>query len=197
MLLVRHGQSTWNAEGRWQGWADPPLSELGAAQARAAAEHLHDARVIVASDLARARETAEILAKGAGVGDVETFRGLRERGAGDWTGLTRAEITQRWPNAFSSDERTEPPGAEPMPTLLGRVVATIHRIAARADGGAVVAVTHGGVIRSLERHLGIDPEPLPNLAGRWIDVDGGQLAAGDRVLLIEPDEVQVTTPQQL
>src|SRR5687767_12818211 len=99
VLLVRHGQSTWNAEGRWQGWADPPLSELGATQALTAANHVEHVDAVVSSDLVRARETAEIIAKALGIAEVEAFRGLRERGAGDWTGLTRPEIEERWPEA--------------------------------------------------------------------------------------------------
>lgn len=197
VLLVRHGQSTWNAEGRWQGWADPPLSDLGREQAKAAAPNVADVAGVVSSDLVRARETAEIIASSLGLGAVERFRGLRERDVGEWQGLTRAEIEEGWPGTFATSKWVEPPGAEAMATLLGRAIATIHRIVDRHPGRDVLAVTHGGLIRNLERHLGIEPEHLPNLAGRWINVDGSTLTAGDRVLLIDPEEVPVTTPRQL
>jgi probable phosphoglycerate mutase len=92
LLMVRHGQSTWNADGRWQGHADAPLSVLGEAQAAAAAEAIGDIDVVVASDLARARRTAEIIADALGVGPALVDARLRERDAGAWTGLTRHEI---------------------------------------------------------------------------------------------------------
>ena len=89
VLIVRHGQSTWNALGRWQGHADPPLSEFGERQAEAAATHLHlEFDAVVASDLQRAYRTAE-LATGER-DDVTRCVEFRERNAGEWEGLTRA-----------------------------------------------------------------------------------------------------------
>ncbi|HEX8581069.1 MAG TPA: histidine phosphatase family protein, partial [Acidimicrobiales bacterium] len=79
VLLVRHGQSVWNAEGRWQGQLDPPLSDVGAEQARAAAAHLDGVVAVATSDLDRARRTAEILAEALGVGPAIVEPGLRER----------------------------------------------------------------------------------------------------------------------
>ncbi len=61
----------------------------------------------------------------------------------------------------------------------------------------VLVVSHGGVIRGLERHLGVDPEPLPNLGGVWLEVEAGRMVAGSRLLLIDPDDVAVTVPRQL
>ena len=97
LLIVRHGQSTWNADGRWQGQADPPLSALGAAQAQAAADVVPDVDLMVASDLARARQTAEIIATARQLSAVRLDERLRERNSGDWTGFTREEIELAWP----------------------------------------------------------------------------------------------------
>ena len=97
VLLIRHGQSEWNADGRWQGQADPPLTDLGRHQALHAARNLGTVDAIVASDLQRASETALIIAEALGVGPVVLEPGLRERDAGEWSGLTRAEIERDWP----------------------------------------------------------------------------------------------------
>ena len=88
ILIVRHGQSTWNAEGKWQGQADPPLSEDGIHQAMRAATVIEPFDLVRASDLERAHHTAQILAKPRGLEVLSDTR-LRERKAGLWTGLTR------------------------------------------------------------------------------------------------------------
>src|SRR5687768_13103713 len=92
LLLVRHGESTWNAQSRWQGQADPPLSPLGERQAEEAAERLAQTASITeiwTSDLVRARRTAELIATQLGVPDVREEPRLRERDVGSWSGLTR------------------------------------------------------------------------------------------------------------
>ncbi len=83
--------------------------------------------------------------------------------------------------------------------MLDRVLAAIQRIADLVGPDAeAVAVTHGGVIRALERHLGRAPEAIANLGARWIEVrEEGRLVLGERVLLVDPDEVAVTVPRQL
>src|SRR5690606_34165227 len=94
VLLVRHGQSEWNAIGRWQGQADPPLSDLGRLQAREASRALGTVDAVWASDLQRAVETAAIIAGELGVGPVVVDPDLRERDAGEFSGLTRPEIEE-------------------------------------------------------------------------------------------------------
>src|ERR671910_890596 len=89
VLLVRHGQSEWNAAGRWQGQADPSLSDLGRLQAREAARAVGAVDAIWSSDLQRAAETAIIIGDQIGVGPVVVDDRLRERDAGEWTGLVR------------------------------------------------------------------------------------------------------------
>jgi len=192
ILLVRHGQSEWNADGRWQGQADPPLSDLGEQQAVAAARAVGMVDAIYASDLSRARHTAELVADQLGA-DVALDRRLRERDAGDWEGRTRAEIDDGWPGYLETGRR--PAGYEADGSVLQRVLAALDAIAAAHDGDVLV-VTHGGVVRVLERHLGGDAEGLvPNLGGRWLEHDGAVLRLGDRVVLL--DESQITRPQQL
>ena len=196
IVLVRHAQSEWNAVGRWQGWADPPLSALGREQARQAVAPLGWVDVIMSSDLRRAFDTAAILASGLGMGEPFVMPSLRERDVGRWTGLTRAEIDRRWPGALSGP-MPDPPGGETAARLLERVLATMTELAETYEGQTVLAVSHGGFIRSLERHLGVDTAPLPNLGGVDVTVDGGRLAVGPRRLLLDPDEVTVTVPRQL
>jgi len=193
LLLVRHGESVWNAAGRWQGWADPPLSELGAAQAAEAAARLTGAALtaVVASDLRRAGQTAEIMAAHLDLGPVGIEPGLREFDVGDWTGLTRPEIAQRWPQeleAWNEGRLDHMPGGEPRDAFGLRVVAAVARVAeAAGPDGRVLVVTHGGTIRALERAAGAEPVRAANLSGRWFGVDaGGGIAAGERVILATP-----------
>jgi len=192
--MVRHGQSTWNADGRWQGQADPPLSELGIAQAEAAARSVDGVEVIWASDLERARHTASILAAPRGLEVVAEAR-LREREAGEWTGLTRAEIDAQYPGALA--ERRRPPGFEADDVLVVRALAALQDLAAALAGRSAIAVTHGGVILAVELHHGEEHSPVANLEGRWIEVDAeGGFALGDRQILFDPETVEVTTPGQ-
>jgi probable phosphoglycerate mutase len=195
ILLVRHGQSEWNARGRWQGWADPALSALGREQSRLAVAAAGPVQAVVASDLVRAADTAAIMAEGLGIDQVGVEARLRERDVGHWTGLTRSEIEVRWAGALLS--MPDPPGGESAADLLARVLAGVEGVAQAYGDRVVLAVSHGGVIRGLERHLGIDPEPLPNLGGLWVDVTHGRMVAGPRLLLIDPDAVAVTVPRQL
>src|SRR5690349_8120787 len=93
ILLVRHAQSEWNAVGRWQGQADPPLSEFGREQAAGLAEHplLTAFDAIVSSDLQRARSTAVAIAECRALGsdEISIDAGLRELDVGSWSGRTR------------------------------------------------------------------------------------------------------------
>jgi len=194
ILVVRHGQSTWNADGRWQGQADPPLSELGIAQAEAAARAVDGVDAIWASDLERARHTAAILAIPRGLEVVADVR-LREREAGEWTGLTRTEIDEQYPGALA--ERRRPPGFEADDVLVVRALAALRDLAAALAGGTGIAVTHGGVILAVERHHGEDWTPVANLEGRWIEAGAdGSFGLGDRQILFDPDAVEITTPGQ-
>ena len=193
VLLVRHGQSAWNAEGRWQGHADPPLSALGIEQARAAGSSVGAVAAIVASDLQRAFTTASLIAEHLGVGPVVTDARLRERDAGEWTGLTRGDIEAEWPGWLADGRR--PPGFELDEVIIGRILDALLDLHRAHPGQEVLAVAHGGVIRAVERQFGIDDGLVPNLGGRLLDVHEHWLTPGDRLLLVGPS--QVTAPQQL
>jgi broad specificity phosphatase PhoE len=157
ILLARHGETDWNVEGRLQGWDDRPLNETGRAQARELARRLGDVPfdAAYASDLARARETAEIVAAPHGV-PVVVDPDLREMHYGSWSGLTREEIELRFPGAERHDGETRE-------DHLGRVLAAAERIAARHPGERVLIVSHGGSMRALRRHCVGDPvHPIEN-----------------------------------
>lgn len=197
LLLIRHAQSTWNAVGRWQGQADPPLTELGKRQAELAATELGSVAGlvgVVASDLDRAHTTARIIAAETGHDHVRVEKGLRERTAGPWEGLTRREIEVRWPRYLHEGRR--PPGYEPDAHLLGRVTTALSEIASGAPGSLLV-VTHGGVINALERRDGHRWVRVPNLAGRWVVVTADGVELGERVELIDKDDRRATTPAQI
>ena len=194
VLLVRHGQSEWNAIGRWQGQADSPLSDQGRLQAREAARAVGAVDAVWASDLQRAVETATIIAESIGVGPVVVDPDLRERDAGEFSGLTRAEIEERFPGFLAASRR--PPGWEPDEDLLARALKALRRIAAEVPGGDVVAVTHGGLVYQLEQHLGSEFQKLANTEGRWLEVDSaGGVRLGERLLLAEPEDT--TVPNQI
>jgi broad specificity phosphatase PhoE len=200
LLLARHGQSTWNATGRWQGQADPPLSALGFEQARVAGRWLASRRrvdAVVSSDLRRAVQTAETITAELGV-ELEVDARLRERHAGEWTGLTRAEIDARWPRYLSQHRR--PPGFEDDDVLLERVLPALVETVGGRPGARVLVVTHGGVVRTVERHLGADSPPLPNLGAREVAALGTEWRPGERLLLLDGHDGHgdfVTTPRRL
>jgi phosphoserine phosphatase len=160
LLLARHGQTDWNAERRWQGHTDRPLNERGRAQAKALAERLADVelRAIYSSDLARARDTAAVVAERQGL-EVRTLRDLREVDVGSWAGLTRAEAEARFPEAFARWEEGHPgwDDGESYEAMTARVVRAVREIAAVEHESPVLVVTHAGPIRALHAAaLGID-----------------------------------------
>ena len=195
ILLVRHGQSTWNADGRWQGRADPPLSDLGRRQAEAAAETIVDQGItkVWSSPLLRAHQTANIVAGRLAL-NVENDPRLQERDAGEWEGKTRAEIEDGWPGFLEGGRR--PDGFETDDILHDRALAAMHEIAAVAHE-PVVVISHGGLIRVVERALGSEPHSVPNLGGLDIlRVDGGLQLTG-RTVLIDAKVVTVTSPPEV
>lgn len=198
VLIARHGQSEWNALGRWQGQADPPLSPLGERQATHAATRLEDIDIVVASDLRRAQHTANLIAEAIGVDRVDLNAAFRERHAGEWQGLTKDEIEVGWPGYLA--ERRRPPGFETDESLTSRTDEGLEQILRRHAGRRVLVVSHGGVIYRREQMLGASPGRIPNLGGRWFhqahsraDLDG--LSLGSRVVLVGEDEI--TVPAQL
>lgn len=160
LLLARHGESDWNRARRWQGHADRPLTDLGRRQARELAERLADVELdaVYSSDLQRASETAEIVARSQGL-DVTTMPELREVDVGSWSGLTRTEAEERFPEAYvrwtAGAEGWE--DGETYEELAARVVGAVHEIAEHFPGDRVLVVAHGGSIRVIHAAaLGID-----------------------------------------
>ena len=181
VLVVRHAESVWNRDGRWQGQADPPLSSAGAAQARAAAAALGSIDCIVTSDLERARSTAEIIADALGAGPVIVDDRWRERDVGRWQGLTVDQIERDYPGALASGDR--PPGWESSESMLDRILAAVHDAAARAPSGEVLVVSHAGVVYTLEAHFGCEFERIANLGGRRLQVQSGEVRLQERIAL--------------
>lgn len=185
LALVRHGQSTWNVQGRWQGQADPPLSSLGEEQAAEAAERLVGMGItgVVTSDLIRARRTGEIIADALGLGSLTVHAGLGEYDVGDWSGLTKPQIEDRWPGQqaeWFGGRLATTPGGEGRENFARRVMDALVGVAIEAGlGGVLLVVTHGGVIRALERATGAPPVPIANLSGRWFELAGPFRRPGD------------------
>jgi probable phosphoglycerate mutase len=196
VLVVRHGQSEWNADGRWQGQENPPLTGLGRRQAQHAASAVGSVDAIYASPLDRAATTATIISEAIGVGPVVVLAGLMERHAGEWQGLTRVQIGEQFPGYLEDGRR--PPGWEDDDEVEARVLASLDSIADEHPDGLVLAVAHAGVIFAIERTLGAEWERLANLGGRWVErrvgADGtSSWHVGERVHLL----VEETIPDQI
>jgi probable phosphoglycerate mutase len=187
VYLARHGETEWNRVGRWQGQTDVPLNDDGRQQARALAEKLRATPLsgIVASDLSRARETAEIVAGVLGVPLTATYPELRERCFGLFEGLTRdecaAQHADHW-RRWTEDPRALPPGAESFEDLSARMIAAVTRIAsavARPDA-PVLVVGHGAAIRSVLAHArGAPVAPIANAALHRVELHGSRLLASE------------------
>jgi probable phosphoglycerate mutase len=158
ILLVRHGETDWNAMGRIQGHSDTPLNAAGREQAQRTARRLsrEPVRALYSSDLARALETATVIGHALGL-TVVTSPCLRERQYGAWEGLTAAEIQTHYPQQFAEwRARTTdfaPPQGETRSQLLTRARAELQGIAYRHVGEVVVVVTHGGFCYVLINHI--------------------------------------------
>ena len=157
LLLARHGETDWNRDGRWQGHANTELNERGREQARALAAQLDDEPIaaVYASDLARAQETAELIAAPRGL-DVRVDPRLREIHFGVWEGLTTAEIEERYPDQVerwrADDGSQAVAGGETYEQMGERVVGALSEIAAAHPAETVLVVFHGGPIRGLLAH---------------------------------------------
>jgi len=180
--IARHAESTWNAQGRWQGQANPPLSPRGERQAEALGEHLARCGVhtLISSDLARAAQTAHIAGLRLGVAPRLEPR-LRERDVGTWGGLARAEIERRFAQELArlraGDPELRPGGGESARELETRVRAAFAEIAAEANAAGVAVITHLGVIRVFAPRAQVEP------AGLWTP-GAGEGAPGEPETLL-------------
>ncbi len=157
-VFVRHGESTYNAEGRIQGQQDAPLSERGRAQATRVAERLRGAvfDACYASDLSRAADTARVIMQFHPAIPYETTPLLREIGFGVFEGLMVGEIENMYPDEYAewNQDRREytPPGAESVRDLHTRAVQAFAWLRERGHSGSVLVVSHGGLMRSMVAH---------------------------------------------
>ncbi|OBB32377.1 histidine phosphatase [Mycolicibacterium peregrinum] len=192
LVLLRHGQTEYNADSRMQGQLDTELSDLGRDQAAAAAEVLAKRQplLIVSSDLKRALDTAMTLGDRAGIA-VAVDKRLRETHLGDWQGLTHQEVDTAAPGArvaWREDARWAPHGGESRVDVAGRSVPVVAELVAgqsdwgldQVGGGAdrpVVLVAHGGLIAALTAGLlGLPVDNWPVLGGMgnasWVQLSG-------------------------
>jgi probable phosphoglycerate mutase len=157
LLVARHGETDWNRDGRWQGHADPPLNDTGRRQAHELAAALRGEPIaaVYASDLRRARETAEIVAADLGL-PVTVDERLREVDVGAWSGLTMADLEERFPDSVRRWRGADPAHSfgdgETYAAMGERVVAAVEEIVGRHADERVLVVGHGGPIRSLLAH---------------------------------------------
>lgn len=185
ILLVRHGVTDWNREGRWQGRLDPPLSGDGHREAALLGRRIADdpdlrpAR-IVSSTLARAAQTAEAISAATGV-PVEPEPRLMEIGAGEWEGRTHDELEAtdgvRYRAWRSQASDTRPPGGEATEEVVNRVREVLAAVAASTGPWPVALVSHGGILR-------VVGNVLFDLPGRWLwsfDVDNASVSAAIRL----------------
>ena len=157
LLLIRHGETAWNAESRIQGQLDVPLSNAGIWQAGRLAQRLAAERIdaIVASDLARAWLTAQPIGQSRQLEPLPDTR-LRERHFGIFEGHTLDEIAARWPAEFDAWRQRDPdwsiPGGESGAQFIARVLEALDEISHCHAGGTVAVVAHGGVLDVAYRH---------------------------------------------
>ena len=179
LILIRHGQTDWNASGRWQGQADPPLNDHGRRQALRTAEDLSGQQpaVLYSSDLRRALETARIVAVKFGLAIVPEPR-FREINLGQWQGMLSTEIEDKYPDEFrrwhTAPLSVRPPGGEDIPTLAARVLAAINEIIVRYPDQSVAVVAHEFPITVIvSRSMGLGLENLRDQiqgTGTWRQV---------------------------
>ncbi|XP_058078159.1 metal-independent phosphoserine phosphatase-like [Magnolia sinica] len=165
IVMVRHGETTWNASGRIQGQLESELNEVGWKQAAAIAERLgkeSKPTAVYSSELKRAKNTAEMIAKNCHIHEVIEIPELKERHVGSLQGLVWGEIEEKEPEAyhafFSSQNDLEiPGGGESFNQLCERSVGALEELASRHKGERVIVVTHGGVLRAIYMSLTREP----------------------------------------
>lgn len=153
LCLFRHGRTTWNLEGRYQGHADVDLDELGRGQALAVAERCREIApvAVFSSDLRRCADVGRRVSEATGV-SLQLDERLRERDVGSWSGLTRVEIGEQFPEEFAAwragDDRLRPGGGESHSDVARRIDSFCADAKAGQQSGSIVVITHAGWIRS-------------------------------------------------
>jgi broad specificity phosphatase PhoE len=188
IVLVRHGETDWNRERRYQGHADTPLNDEGRRQALELADALRDEALstVYTSPLRRASETAQIVADELGL-EAHALEALREIDVGDWQGLTVDEVQVRYPEQLQEAWHSGWPNGETHAELDARVLPALLEIGRRHPGERVLGVTHAGPIRTaLAAARGLSREesraqigPLGNCAVFRFAVRGGRLGSAE------------------
>jgi 2,3-bisphosphoglycerate-dependent phosphoglycerate mutase len=166
LMIIRHGETEWNRDLRFQGHGDSPLTEIGRTQAQALGRRLAGAAIdrLICSDLGRARETAGYLAAATGL-DMDTDARLRERHYGPFEGLTLAEIKAKHPDIYARFRTDDPdfvlPGGESHRQHYQRNVAFLKAFVNSHPGTTAALVAHGGVLDSVFRFLARMPLDQP------------------------------------
>jgi len=156
LLVIRHGETLWNIEERFQGHGDSPLTDAGQAQALALADRLTEFHfdTLVSSDLGRAMETASIITEQTGH-NIRTDSRLRERNFGDLEGLTFQTIQEEHAQILNQLDTNDPdyviPNGESLRQLYQRNTGCIEELIEKNHGGTVAMVVHGGVLDSVFR----------------------------------------------
>lgn len=193
-ILVRHGETHWNRERRFQGFTDIPLNANGLSQAKALANRLAQIQkqakgkqlfdACYTSDLSRAHDTASELCKACSFETMTTRAELRERHYGDMAGLTGDEMAEQFPHAFKGVAKRDPnqniPNGETLLAFYSRIVNEFQKISQAHSEQSVLIVAHGGVLDCLYRHvqsLPLEPKRdwlLPNTALNIVDCSPDQ-----------------------
>ena len=172
-LLIRHAQSVWNAEGRWQGRADPPLTAEGLQVAQEAAPLLPRIFTqVLSSPLQRAAHTAHALAQELGINAIDSDARLVERHLGSWEGLTKDEAQKAFVDDWTrlATEDIEPPQWESPASAVARAHQALTE-AHKQETGPLLVVSHAGPITCLQRHLRGPSTALSNLEGLWAIIE--------------------------
>lgn len=199
-LLLRHAETAFNERGVWHGKEDEPISQLGRRTAVTAGERLSNLidtvhNRVVTSDLKRAVETAEIIQSALGTGAIVRDPLLRERDMGSWAGKSAIEVEQMSPGLLVAWEEgvvDGPPEGETDEEVADR---SLHSLRTHADNSdaVTVVITHGGVLRSINRLLTGRQPPVPHLGGYWLVLGSeGRFSMGDQVLLGDPNAIPRT-----
>ncbi len=190
ICIARHGETDWNKKGILQGWLDVPINELGRRQASELAATSADAgfTAVWTSPLARARETAEIIAAALGLPPPSSHEGLKERNFGAIQGIPKDELAELNPALLEQILRRNPNanfvGGESMDEFADRVLGAFTDIGARHPGGRVLVITHGWVMDIVTRHIGglarnaILAMKRKNGESIWVEATAQVLVAG-------------------
>jgi len=187
LYLARHGRTAWNLERRFQGTTDIPLDDVGRAQALELADALRGRfETVLASNLARASETAQIVANALNLELLARDPDLRERGYGKFEGLTADECAAQYPEVWNDPKRDRnflPPGGEPVEEVAARVTRGLLRCVERLRGRyqSALVVSHGTALRLfLEQLSGARVTSLANLEYREVVHDGTRFTLVER-----------------